>query len=251
MIRIAGQDEKLTAFAFLKDCLPDDPQFHSGAETILNQLQGRMDEDTWIMEQEDSIRGVLIHDDSFRIRFLYVRNDCRHQGIGTDLLNQMAEQAQRIGYARITVQAFGPFRQWLVNQGFETDEDDENAVASLEYLCGRSLLGKTVQIIVDQPYGSLDLRTEGIRTCNVGYMKEEDVMEDREIIPAYVTGVHQPLETFTGVVIGLIYHKEDHLIRVIAAPHGMIIDRKQVISEIGMMEQYYESRMIFADGGNA
>lgn len=251
MIRITGQDERLTAFAFLRKCLNDDPQFHSKAETILEKLNDRMDEDTWIMDREEDIRGILIHDENFRIVFVYVRQDCRQTGIGSALIDKTIEEAEMIGYSRVTIQAFGTVREWLLSLGFDTDEQDKQAVASLEYLCGRSLLGKTVEIIVDQPYGSLDQRTEGIRTLNGGYVKEKITMMDTEVKPAYVVGVQQPVETFTGVVIGLIYHRDDHLIRIIAAPCGMLIDRKAVIEQIGMTEQYYESRMIFADGGQS
>ena len=117
----------------------------------------------------------------------------------------------------------------------------------MEYLCGMYLLGKTVTVKVERTYGSLDLRSEGELSVNCGYIEEEVTMDDTFIKDAYIVGVHEPLESFTGVVIALLYHEEDDLIRAVVGRQGEVIDHEQVIQEIGMVEQYYNARIVFAD----
>lgn len=245
MMIVTGQEDRLTAFAFLKECLSSDASLSKGTEQILKKLE--KEDYTWLVcRDDDKICGVLLYDDSFRITLFIVHADRRNQGAGSALLQKLIDQAEKMHVARISVQGYGDLVSFLAKKGFETLETVQGDIpfASMEYLCGRSYLGKNVTVIVDRPYGSLDLRSDGEMTCNCGYVQQPVTMEDNDDIEARIVGIYEPRESFTGTVIGIIYHKEDSHMHLIVAPPAWTINRNEIITQIGMVEQYYHTRMI-------
>lgn len=245
MMIVTRQGDGLTAFTFLKECLESDTSLSKGTEQILKKLE--KEDYTWLIcRKDEKICGVLLYDDSFRIALLIVHAEYRHQGAATALLNQMIEDAEKMHVARIHVQGYGDLVSFFEKKGFEILEKAEGDIpfASMEYLCGRSYLGKSVTVIVDRPYGSLDLRSDGEMTCNCGYVQQQITMEDCDDIEARIVGIYEPCETFTGTVIGIIYHKEDSHLHLIVAPPAWTINKEEIITQVGMVEQYYHTRMI-------
>lgn len=244
MICILNETQRSDAFAFLKKNLAGDPTTGSFSEKLIAGFMQRQDSYTWLSSQnEEGINGILLLDESYRIVFLYVGKEDRNKGYGSALLNACVNIADKSSVAKLKIHTITEITQFLENYGFESvTKRDE-----MEYLCGKSLLGKTVTVIVERPYGSLDLRNEGELSVNCGYIQEEITMNDTDMKNACIVGVYQPVETFTGVVIGLVYHEEDSNIHAIVARNGELIDHDKVIQEIGMVEQYYHSRIVFAD----
>ena len=253
MIVRLTHEEREEALAFLERGLAEDELLKEGHEKILEGFRKRQDTYMWLACREhDTLTGLLLSDEEFRIVFLYTDEKERNKGAATGLLNELIREADHCGISRIRVQAFGNSIAFFEHAGFDVLKkyEDTPAVADMEYLCGRKMLGKTVTVIVDRPYGSLDLRSEGQLTVNCGYLEEKITMEDCEVREACIVGVKMPVETFTGVVIAMIYHEEDSHVHLVVARKGAVVDHDEVIQEIGMVEQYYHSRIVFADEMN-
>lgn len=103
-------------------------------------------------------------------------------------------------------------------------------------------LGKTVTVTIDRPIGFHHV-TKGIHlyyTVNYGFLpgvpggdgEEQDV---------YVLGVAEPLQTFTGSVIGVVRRRDDNEDKLVAAPEGMAFSAKQIAQAIHFVEKYFDS----------
>lgn len=106
----------------------------------------------------------------------------------------------------------------------------------------QSLMGKTVDIVIDRPVGHTHV-TKGITLhypINYGYLpgitggdgEEQDV---------YILGLKEPLTRFRGRIIGAIRRKDDNEDKLVAAPEGMIFTPKQIAEETYFVEKYFSS----------
>lgn len=106
----------------------------------------------------------------------------------------------------------------------------------------RSLLGKTVDVIIDRPVGHTHV-TKGITlhyTINYGYLpgitggdgEEQDV---------YVLGISEPLERFRGRIIGAIRRRDDNEDKLVAAPEGMRFSAEEIRKATWFVEKYFDS----------
>lgn len=107
-----------------------------------------------------------------------------------------------------------------------------------------SLLGKTVDVVIDRPIGHTHV-TKGITlhyTINYGYLpgitggdgEEQDV---------YVLGVQEPLERFTGKIIAAVFRSDDNEDKLVAAPEGMTFSKEEIEAAIFFVEKYFDSRV--------
>jgi inorganic pyrophosphatase len=106
----------------------------------------------------------------------------------------------------------------------------------------RSYLGKTVQVVIDRPVGFHHV-TKGIHldyTINYGYLPGV-IGGDGEEQDVYILGIREPLDTFTGRIIGVVRRKDDNEDKFIAAPEGMIFTAGQMEQEIFFVEKYFDS----------
>ena len=104
----------------------------------------------------------------------------------------------------------------------------------------RSLMGKTVDIVIDRPVGYTHV-TKGITlhyTINYGYLpgitggdgEEQDV---------YILGISEPLTHFRGRIIGAIRRQDDNEDKLVAAPEGMVFTRQQILEATYFVEKYF------------
>lgn len=108
----------------------------------------------------------------------------------------------------------------------------------------RNFLGKIVTIAIDRPIGFHHV-TKGIHldyTINYGYLPGV-IGGDGEEQDVYVLGVKEPLETFTGRIIGVVRRSDDNEDKFVAAPEGMELTRQEIAEEIHFVEQYFESSL--------
>lgn len=107
-----------------------------------------------------------------------------------------------------------------------------------------SLMGKTVDVVIDRPIGHTHV-TKGITlhyTINYGYLpgitggdgEEQDV---------YILGVEKPLECFTGKIIAAVYRNDDNEDKLVAAPEGMSFTGAEIEEAIFFVEKYFDSRV--------
>ena len=106
----------------------------------------------------------------------------------------------------------------------------------------RSLLGKTVDVVIDRPIGHTHV-TKGITlhyTINYGFLpgitggdgEEQDV---------YVLGVEVPVETVRGTIIAAIRRADDNEDKLVAAPEGMAFSAKEIRRATWFVEKYFDS----------
>jgi len=106
----------------------------------------------------------------------------------------------------------------------------------------RSYLGKTVSVVIDRPVGFHHV-TKGIEldyTVNYGYLPGV-TGGDGEEQDVYILGVAEPLEAFTGKIIGVVRRKDDNEDKLIAAPEGMAFSAKQMEQQLHFVEKYFDS----------
>ena len=108
----------------------------------------------------------------------------------------------------------------------------------------REYLGKTVTVTIDRPIGFHHV-TKGIHldyTINYGFLPGV-TGGDGEEQDVYVLGVSQPLETFTGIIIGAVRRKDDNEDKLVAAPEDMVFTSEQIRKEIHFVEKYFDSQI--------
>ncbi len=69
-------------------------------------------------------------------------------------------------------------------------------------------LGKLTKVTIDRPIGSRHPLHEFLYPVNYGYI-ENTISGDGEEIDAYVLGETLPVETFEGIVIGIVKRLND------------------------------------------
>ena len=119
---------------------------------------------------------------------------------------------------------------------FLSDAQRENLI--------REYLGKTVTVTIDRPIGFHHV-TKGIHldyTINYGFLPGV-TGGDGEEQDVYVLGVSEPLETFTGIIIGAVRRADDNEDKLVAAPEGVILTAEQIRKEIYFVEKYFDSHI--------
>lgn len=106
----------------------------------------------------------------------------------------------------------------------------------------QTYLGKTVTVEIDRPIGCHHV-TKGIHLdyiVNYGYLPGVSG-GDGEEQDVYILGVSEPIEQFTGRIIGAVRRADDNEDKLIAAPEGMTFTKEQIAEEIRFVEQYFDS----------
>ena len=109
----------------------------------------------------------------------------------------------------------------------------------------RAMLGRTVTVVIDRPVGYVHVKS-GITfryPINYGYLP--DLMGgDGDEQDVYILGVEEPLETFTGQIIGAVLRADDNEDKLVAAPEGMRFHQGQIAEAVHFVEQYFDSRCV-------
>ena len=105
-----------------------------------------------------------------------------------------------------------------------------------------SLMGKTVDILIDRPIGHTHV-TKGITlhyTINYGFLPGIDG-GDGEEQDVYILGVNVPLKTFRGKIIAAIRRRDDNEDKLVAAPEGMTFSADEIRDATWFVEKYFDS----------
>lgn len=158
----------------------------------------------------------------------------------TKLLDELKTICAKKGFSKITVKAYDKLKDDYLRYGFKDSKEDE-----LELLIGEEWLDKVVKVIVDHPYGSDHPYRGSSLELNYGYVY---ISESDTYINAYIYGIKEPIEEYTGVVVAVIYHEEDSELRLVVASHLDVIDKDKLIQEIGFEEQHFNTYIYMKDG---
>lgn len=107
-----------------------------------------------------------------------------------------------------------------------------------------SVVGNIVTVTVDRPLGSYHPEhTDMYYPINYGYV--EGVMApDGEEQDAYILGVDEAVEKFTGKIIAVVHRNDDVEEKWIVALEGMTFTKEEIKEQIHFQEQYFNSKIM-------
>ena len=107
----------------------------------------------------------------------------------------------------------------------------------------KSYLGKTVNIKIDRPIGSIHPEYPSVTyPINYGYIPNV-CSGDGEELDVYLLGIDIPVETYTARIIGIVHRHNDVEDKLVAAPEGFNLDQNKITEAVRFQEQYYETEI--------
>lgn len=106
---------------------------------------------------------------------------------------------------------------------------------------GDNIIGQTVTVTVDRPLGSVHPDYPDLYyPVNYGYI--ENLMDgDGDWQDAYILGVDEPLESFTGKVIAVAVRQDDNESKLVVAPDGVKFSKEEIARQINFQEKYFNT----------
>lgn len=102
------------------------------------------------------------------------------------------------------------------------------------------MLGKKVTVKVDRPMGSCHPNYKDMYyPINYGYI-EGIMAPDGEGQDAYLLGVDQPVEEFTGIIIAIIHRYDDVEEKWVVAPENTTFSIDEIERQVHFQEQYFK-----------
>ena len=98
------------------------------------------------------------------------------------------------------------------------------------------MLGKIVKVTVDRPLGSRHPKYRDIiYPINYGFVSNV-IAPDGEEQDAYILGINEPIEQFTGKVIAIIHRINDIEDKWVVAPDNMSFTREEIWEQVKFQE---------------
>jgi len=108
----------------------------------------------------------------------------------------------------------------------------------------RPYLGQVVDIEVDRPIGYVHRKGEKTLIYPVNYGYIPGVLGgDGEELDVYLLGVSEPVTTFRGRIVGIVYRADDVEDKLIMVPEGMTLTVAEMTEAVHFQEKYYNSRV--------
>lgn len=105
------------------------------------------------------------------------------------------------------------------------------------------MIGKMVKVIVDRPLGSYHPKHKDIYyPINYGYI-EGIIAPDGEEQDAYILGVNEPVEEFTGRIIAIIHRFDDVEEKWVVAPENKFYTKDEIVQQVEFQEKYFDSEI--------
>ena len=109
------------------------------------------------------------------------------------------------------------------------------------------MIGRMVTVTVDRPLGSYHPEHKDMYyPINYGYV-EGITAPDGEEQDAYILGVSEAVETFTGKIIAIVHRHDDVEEKWVVAPEGMSFTKESIREQIRFQEQYFDSEIVMED----
>jgi inorganic pyrophosphatase len=106
------------------------------------------------------------------------------------------------------------------------------------------MIGKTVHVTVDRAAGTYHPEYPDLYyPINYGYV-EGIMAADGEEQDAYIIGVNEPVEEFTGTIIAIIHRNNDIEDKWVVAPDNMSFTKEEIMKQVHFQEQYFDTEII-------
>ena len=104
-------------------------------------------------------------------------------------------------------------------------------------------LGKTLTIHIDRPLGSSHPQHGFIYPVNYGFLPGTMGRHGEEL-DAYLLGVFEPMEQYTGVCIAVIHRLDDDDHKLVVAPQGSTYTPEQIRALTEFQERFFTSEIL-------
>lgn len=109
---------------------------------------------------------------------------------------------------------------------------------------GLMMIGSIVTVTVDRPMSSLHPKHRDIYyPVNYGYI-EGVIAPDGEEQDAYILGVDEPVERFTGKVIAVIHRLDDVEDKWVVCPKDRTFGKEEIAEKVRFQEQYFKTEIV-------
>ena len=209
------------------------------------------------VKNEQEIVGVLLYSRKYNmICCLAVDPAYRKRGIASLLLREAIDKLDRDKDITVStfrendVKGIAP-RKLYKKFGFEEGElieefgyPNQRFVLHADKSVDNVIIGTTVTVTVDRPLGSYHPKYKDMYyPVNYGYI-EEIMAPDGEEQDAYILGVNEPVDKFTGKIIAIVHRKDDVEEKWVVVPDGMMVSKDEIRQQIYFQEQYYDSEIV-------
>lgn len=107
----------------------------------------------------------------------------------------------------------------------------------------KEFLNKQVTVTIDRQMGTKHPKHSFYYPVNYGYIA--GVMSgDGEELDAYVLGIFEPVQKFTGHVIAIIHRTNDDDDKLIVVPEGVDYTNQQILALTEFQERFFEKVII-------
>ena len=107
-----------------------------------------------------------------------------------------------------------------------------------------SIIGTIATVTVDRPLRSYHPEYKDMYyPVNYGYI-EGIMAPDGEEQDAYILGVNEPVDKFTGKIIAIVHRKNDIEEKWVVVPEGMMLSKDEIKEQIHFQEQYFDSEIV-------
>ena len=104
-------------------------------------------------------------------------------------------------------------------------------------------LNKIVNVKIDRPLGSKHPKHDFIYPVNYGYVPNT-VSGDGEELDAYILGIDEPIENFTGKCIAKIHSTNDDDDKLIVGPGNENFTGEQIRELTDFQERFFKSEIL-------
>lgn len=112
-----------------------------------------------------------------------------------------------------------------------------------ETVAARRFLGQIVSVTIDRPLGSRHPTWGLIYPVNYGFVPGTS-SGDGEPLDAYVLGVFEPLEAFTGRCIAIVHRMDDDDDKLVLVPEGRGYTVEQIAALTEFQERFFRSTVL-------
>lgn len=106
------------------------------------------------------------------------------------------------------------------------------------------MIGEIVTVTVDRPLGSFHPEHKDMYyPINYGYI-EGIIAPDGEEQDAYILGVNEAVEKFTGKIIAVIHRFDDAEEKWVVCPENISFGKEEIMEQVKFQEQYFQSEII-------